>query len=121
MIVVAAAMQKREKYKNFLSNVPILESLTEMEVMTLADSLAEESYSDGSEICKQGDEGNYFYIILQGTAACFQVDAAGNEVYSLPQLSYHSLLQAISTNKLYASRCWWLLSMRASTSARSRC
>ncbi len=78
--MVAAAMQKREKYKNFLSNVPILESLTEMEVMTLADSLAEETYSDGSEICKQGDEGNYFYIILEGTAACFQVDSAGKEV-----------------------------------------
>ena len=80
VIVVAAAMQKREKYKNFLSKVPILESLTEMEVMTLADSLAEETYPDGSIICKQGDEGHYFYIILQGAAACFQIDATGNEV-----------------------------------------
>ena len=85
--MVAAAMQKREKYKNFLSKVPILESLTEMEVMTLADSLAEETYVDGSEICKQGDEGNYFYIILQGSAACFQVDAAGKEV-SFPVFHY---------------------------------
>jgi CRP-like cAMP-binding protein len=58
-----------------------------MEIMTLADSLAEETYVDGSEICKQGDEGNYFYIILQGSAACFQVDAAGKEV-SFPVFHY---------------------------------
>ena len=77
VIVVAAAMQKRETYKNFLGQVPILESLTEMEVLTLADSLAEESYNDGDVICKQGDEGNYFYIIKEGEAECFQVDTAG--------------------------------------------
>lgn len=77
VIVVAAAMQKRETYKNFLSQVPILESLTEMEVLTLADSLAEESYPDGAVICNQGDEGNYFYIIKEGAAECLQVDSTG--------------------------------------------
>eukprot|EP00286_Rhodomonas_abbreviata_P027684 CAMPEP_0181297458 /NCGR_PEP_ID=MMETSP1101-20121128/5248_1 /TAXON_ID=46948 /ORGANISM="Rhodomonas abbreviata, Strain Caron Lab Isolate" /LENGTH=411 /DNA_ID=CAMNT_0023402391 /DNA_START=102 /DNA_END=1337 /DNA_ORIENTATION=- len=77
VIVVAAAMQKRETYKNFLSQVPILESLTEMEVLTLADSLAEETYTDGATICTQGDEGNYFYIIKEGAAECFQSDATG--------------------------------------------
>lgn len=77
VIVVAAAMQKRETYKSFLSQVPILESLTEMEILTLADSLAEEAYNDGDVICKQGDEGNYFYIIKEGNAECFQADAAG--------------------------------------------
>jgi cAMP-dependent protein kinase regulator len=79
VIVVAAAMQKRETYKNFLQQVPILESLTEMEVLTLADSLAEETYQDGAVICSQGDEGNYFYIIKEGAAECFQADSAGGE------------------------------------------
>lgn len=50
VIVVAAAMQKREIYIGFLQQVPILSSLTEMEVMTLADSLSEESYNDGNNI-----------------------------------------------------------------------
>jgi len=80
VIVVAAAMQKRDRYKTFLSKVPILESLTEMEIMTLADSLAEETYPNEGVICEQGDEGQYFYIILQGSASCFQVDAQGKEV-----------------------------------------
>lgn len=80
VIVVAAAMQKREKYKSFLEKVPLLESLTEMEVMTLADSLGEETYIGGEEICKQGDEGNYFYIIVSGKAVCSQRNAEGEDV-----------------------------------------
>eukprot|EP01006_Ploeotia_vitrea_P011148 TRINITY_DN29733_c0_g1_i1.p1 TRINITY_DN29733_c0_g1~~TRINITY_DN29733_c0_g1_i1.p1 ORF type:complete len:413 (+),score=33.46 TRINITY_DN29733_c0_g1_i1:41-1279(+) len=77
VIVVAAAMQKREQYKGFLQQVPILESLTEMEIMTLADSLAEENYQDGTAICNQGDDGNFFYIVKDGTAVCYQKDAEG--------------------------------------------
>lgn len=79
VIVVAAAMQKRELYKSFLEKVDILSSLNEMEVMTLADSLAEEKYDDGAIIFNQGDEGNYFYIVKQGTVKCLQTDAEGNQ------------------------------------------
>lgn len=79
VIVVAAAMQKRETYKTFLAQVPILASLTEMEILTLADSLAEEKYNQGDIICQQGDEGNYFYIIKEGNATCYQKDAAGTD------------------------------------------
>lgn len=75
VIVVAAAMQKRERYKIFLKNVPLLSTLSEMEVLTLADSLTEENYDEGAIICKQGEEGNFFYIILNGTAECSKVDA----------------------------------------------
>ena len=42
VIVVAAAMIKRELYQGFLQKVPILATCNEMEIMTLADSLAEE-------------------------------------------------------------------------------
>lgn len=77
VIVVAAAMLKRETYTGFLKNVPILATLNEMEVMALADALAEETYDEGSVICQQGDEGNFFYIIKSGTVSCSQVDGAG--------------------------------------------
>lgn len=79
VIVVAAAMQKRETYKGFLQQVPILESLTEMEIMTLADSLAEERFTDGATICTQGDEGDYFYIVKEGNAVCYQADSTGGQ------------------------------------------
>ena len=79
VIVVAAAMQKRETYSGFLSRVPILQTLTEMEVMTLADALQDEEYKDGDSVCCQGDYGDYFYIIKDGTAVCSQVDEEGND------------------------------------------
>lgn len=77
VIVVAAAMLKRETYSGFLKNVPILETLNEMEVMALADSLAEETFDSGATVCQQGDEGNYFYIIKSGSVTCSVCDAAG--------------------------------------------
>jgi len=92
-IVVAAAMQKRETYRGFLTKVPILSSLNEMEVMTLADSLAEEKYAEGDIICKQGEEGNYFYIIKSGVAVCYiDKDGVDTEVARLTEGLYISLI-----------------------------
>ena len=79
VIVVAAAMQKREKFVGFLKKVPILESMTEMELMTMADSMAEEKYNSGDVICTQGDAGNFFYIVHEGEAICKQKDADGSD------------------------------------------
>lgn len=78
-IVVAAAMQKREQYKGFLQAVPILASLNEMEIMTLADSLAEEKFSDGSTIFSEGDEGNFFYIVKEGVVLITKKDEGGED------------------------------------------
>jgi cAMP-dependent protein kinase regulator len=77
VIVVAATMIKREMYQGFLQKVPILSSLNEGEVMTLADSLSEEKYSEGVSVCTQGEEGNFFYIIKEGKAICSVTDASG--------------------------------------------
>lgn len=77
VIVVAAAMLKREQYMGFLKRVPLLEQLTEMEMSTLADALAEEKYNDGDLVFRQGDDGDFFYIVKEGVAVCSQKDAAG--------------------------------------------
>ena len=77
VIVVAATMIKRELYQGFLQKVPILSSLNEGEVMTLADSLSEEKFAKGATVCTQGEEGNYFYIIKDGKAVCSVTDATG--------------------------------------------
>jgi len=79
VIVVAAAMQKREQFVGFLKKVPILESLTEMELMTMADCMAQEKYNPGEVICRQGDAGDFFYIVHEGTAVCKQKDANGTD------------------------------------------
>jgi cAMP-dependent protein kinase regulator len=73
-IVVAAAMQKREVYQGFLKGVKLLSECNEGEIMTLADSLAEEKYADGEEITKQGEPGEYFYIVKEGKISCLKDD-----------------------------------------------
>jgi cAMP-dependent protein kinase regulator len=95
VIVVAAAMLKREMYQGFLEKVPILETCNPGEIQTLADSLAEETYVDGSVICEQGAEGNYFYIIKEGTAKCYVGD---KEVAALNTGNYFGEV-ALMTNK----------------------
>jgi len=100
VIVVAAAMQKREQYKGFLQQVPLLESLTEMEIMTLADSLAEEKFEEGQAIFNQGEDGDFFYIVKEGTAVCYQKDAEGvdREVANLTPGNYFGEI-ALLTSK----------------------
>lgn len=70
-------MLKREQYMGFLKKVPLLEQLSEMELSTLADSLAEEKYNDGDTVMRQGDDGDFFYVVKEGVAVCSQKDAAG--------------------------------------------
>jgi cAMP-dependent protein kinase regulator len=50
----------------------MLATLTEYELLTIADSLTPEEFSDGTEVVKEGDAGDAFYIIEAGTAVCKQ-------------------------------------------------
>lgn len=72
VIVVGATILKREKYVGFLSTVPILSTLTELERTMLADALIEETFPDGMNVCTEGEIGNYFYIIAKGNAVCLK-------------------------------------------------
>ncbi|GMI62625.1 hypothetical protein ScalyP_jg4002 [Parmales sp. scaly parma] len=79
VILMKTTISKRNVYKGFLQQVPILAQLTEYEILTIADALSEESFADGTVICKQGDTGDSFYIIKEGTAVCTQADGSGNQ------------------------------------------
>jgi cAMP-dependent protein kinase regulator len=90
VILMQTAMTKRNQYKSFLQNVPILSQLTEYEVLTIVDALREESFVDGAFICNEGEEGDQFYIIKDGTAICSKAshDGVSKQVASLVTGSY---------------------------------
>lgn len=58
--------EKREKYEQFLSKVPILVNLDKYERLTIADALIPESYKDGDVIIKEGEVGDKFFLIVKG-------------------------------------------------------
>ncbi|KAI0982449.1 hypothetical protein GJ496_005644 [Pomphorhynchus laevis] len=59
-------------YEEFLSKVPILKSLDSWERLTVADSLQQVSFKAGDKVIVQGDEGDDFFIIVDGQATVTQ-------------------------------------------------
>jgi cAMP-dependent protein kinase regulator len=67
-IVKDAASKKRERFMSTLKKVPILANLGDYELSQIADALKTEEYESDSVVVKQGDTGNVFYILEEGTA-----------------------------------------------------
>jgi cAMP-dependent protein kinase regulator len=57
---------KRQRYKSLLKQVPALQVLEEYEILLVADALQPTSPAKGTEIIKQGERGDEFFIILEG-------------------------------------------------------
>merc|ERR1712196_377665 len=53
----------------------------------LADSLRKESYADGAEVVVQGDPGDNFYIVEDGTAVCLKADNPGDPQKQVMELT----------------------------------
>mmetsp|Transcript_55112 Transcript_55112/g.131329 ORF Transcript_55112/g.131329 Transcript_55112/m.131329 type:complete len:414 (-) Transcript_55112:271-1512(-) len=67
-LVRDAAQKKRDRYDQFLRDVPLLQSMDAYERGQLSDALKVEVFGDGDAIVKAGDNGNKFYIIEDGNA-----------------------------------------------------
>lgn len=59
-------MAKREQ--EALARVPLFSGLSSRHLRRLADSMQEVRYMEGASVVKEGDEGDSFYVILQGEA-----------------------------------------------------
>ncbi|HEX9693964.1 MAG TPA: cyclic nucleotide-binding domain-containing protein [Actinomycetota bacterium] len=60
------AMAKREQ--EALARVPLFSGLSSRHLKRLADSMQEVRYMEGASVVKKGQEGDSFYVILQGEA-----------------------------------------------------
>ncbi|RXM30206.1 cAMP-dependent protein kinase type I-beta regulatory subunit [Acipenser ruthenus] len=79
-ILMGSTLRKRKMYEEFLSKVSILESLDKWERLTVADALEPVQSEDGEKIVVQGDPGDDFFIITEGTASVLQ-RRSDNEEY----------------------------------------
>lgn len=67
-ILMGSTIRKRKMYEEFLSKVSILENLDKWERLTVADALEAVSFEDEEVVVRQGESGNDFFIIVEGTA-----------------------------------------------------
>lgn len=67
-IVKDAAAKKRQKYDDFLQSVKILSSLDPYERSKLGDALKEEKFKKNDIIITEGQYGDKFYLLSEGTA-----------------------------------------------------
>lgn len=90
VIMMKTTIAKRKRMTDILLKIPIFSQLTEYELLTIADTLQEESFADKAVICNQGDRGDKFYLVNEGTAVCSiaQGDGTCVEVARLTSRSY---------------------------------
>lgn len=84
-VLMDATTQKRKKYESFLKKVRILETLDDYERMTIADALESDTWQRGETIVTQGEPGNTFYIIVEGSVDIHKTNEQG-EVIKLGSL-----------------------------------
>lgn len=79
-IVKDAAIKKREKYDEVLNKVEILRNVGSFEKMQIADALKSVCFNANEYVIRQGDWGDLFYIIEEGTAIATKMIFSKEEV-----------------------------------------
>jgi|EP00927_Polykrikos_kofoidii_P073701 cAMP-dependent protein kinase regulator len=67
-IVHDRAQQKRAMYEDFLTKVPLLQTVDAYGRSQIADALRSDSFVDGQVVVTQGEMGDRFYIVEEGEA-----------------------------------------------------
>merc|ERR1712128_343430 len=78
-ILMESTLRKRKIYEKFLGTISILEHLDKWERLTIADALEATSFEDGDDVVKQGEHGDDFFIIVDGSAAVTQFRSKDEE------------------------------------------
>ncbi len=71
-ILMDSAFKKRTTYESFLEEVPLLSSLKTYERAKIADALESTKFPAGTQIIKEGDPGDAFYLLEAGEAQAFK-------------------------------------------------
>lgn len=103
-IVKDSAAKKREKYDNYLQTVEILHSMDPYERSKLGDAVKEEIFKKGAHVITEGEEGNVFFMITEGTAIATKNlgEAKPTKVMDYKRGSYFGE-RALLTNDLRAA------------------
>ena len=73
-IVKDAVIKKRNLFSEFISKIPLLDSLTSQEKDKICDCLQTSYFRAGEYVIKQGEKGDTFYFIQEGKCIATQRD-----------------------------------------------
>jgi len=94
VILMKTAMAKRNDMSTILLKIPIFKQLTQYELLTIADTLVEETFDDKAVLCNEGDIGDKFYLVHEGVAICTR--QIGDDTVEVARLSSGSYLGEIA-------------------------
>ncbi|KAJ2482431.1 hypothetical protein IWW56_001089 [Coemansia sp. RSA 2131] len=104
-LLMERTSRKRRLYERFLETVPLLKSLESYERQKIADALESVTYEDSDTIVRQGDPGDDFFLIEQGTVRVYKTDDSGvsREFPPLTQGGYFGELALLDNQPRQAS------------------
>jgi len=68
-----------EKILNIISNTPLFSGLTENQVQEISRITVHKHFQKGESIFLEGDEGDGFYIVIEGNVKIFKLSIEGKE------------------------------------------
>lgn len=103
-IVLKAAFQKRQRYEEFIKDVPVLKELSSFERLNVADALVSRIYEDNECILSQGEAGKEMYFIESGAVRVVVKEKSREvEVNQLSKGSYFGEMALITKRPRAAS------------------
>ena len=99
-ILMKTTLDVRTVNKSFLEMVPLFSHLDEYELLTICDALHEENFEDSQAVLTEGEAGDKFFLIKDGSVVCTKRQSDGNikEVKRLTNGQYFGEL-ALLTDK----------------------
>ncbi|OIW31571.1 camp-dependent protein kinase regulatory subunit [Coniochaeta ligniaria NRRL 30616] len=71
-ILMESTFARRRMYEGFLSEVPLLSSLTAWERSKIADALETQKFPSGSVIIREGEPGSSFFLLEEGEVEAYK-------------------------------------------------
>jgi cAMP-dependent protein kinase regulator len=104
-IVKGSVIKMRERFEQFLNKIDILKDLDDQEKAKICDCLITERFQKGDLVIKEGDQGEKFYLLQEGSAEAFKTDSHGKEtkVYEYKENDYFGELALLNSNMRKAS------------------
>jgi len=105
-ILMETSMSQRSLHTGFIEKISLLESLNEKERLKVVDALKVVEFQDGEVIIQQGEAGDHFYIIEDGTAQCTKIlnpTDPPTEIATLSSGSYFGEIALLTTRPRQAT------------------